>query len=46
MTYEEGLRLAKEQGIPFMETSAKTGVYIEDIFLKLSEEILRKIENR
>ena len=29
VTFEEGLRFAKEQGIAFIETSAKTGNNIE-----------------
>lgn len=44
VTFEEGLRFAKEQGIAFLETSAKTGNNVEEIFTVLTETILGKIE--
>ena len=36
VTFEEGLQFAKEQGIAFIETSAKTGNNIEKIFSMIS----------
>ncbi|XP_075310000.1 ras-related protein Rab-37 isoform X2 [Odontesthes bonariensis] len=36
---EEGERLAKEYGVPFMETSAKTGVNVELAFLAIAKEL-------
>ena len=44
MTYEEGLRFAKEQGVAFLESSAKTGTNVDEIFTVLTESILQKIE--
>lgn len=44
MEFEEGLRLGKEQGIAFLETSAKTGMNVEEIFSVLTESILVRIE--
>jgi len=41
---EEGENFAKEVGIPFMETSAKTAYNVEAAFTKTAEEILAKIE--
>lgn len=39
---EEGEKLAKELGIAFFETSAKTGQNIDDVFNHLSKEIKDK----
>ncbi|KAJ4931711.1 ras-related protein Rab-37-like isoform X1 [Gymnodraco acuticeps] len=36
---EDGERLAKEYGVPFMETSAKTGVNVELAFLAIAKEL-------
>ncbi|XP_038836665.1 ras-related protein Rab-37-like isoform X1 [Salvelinus namaycush] len=36
---EEGEKLAKEYGVPFMETSAKTGVNVELAFLAVAKEL-------
>ena len=44
MAFEEGLRFAKEHNIPFIETSAKTGTNVEEIFTILTETTLNKIE--
>lgn len=44
VSFEEGLRFAKEQGIAFLESSAKTGSNVEEIFTVLTESILLKIE--
>jgi small GTP-binding protein len=44
---EEGKEYAKKSGcIGFIETSAKTGVNVEDAFIAMGEEILKGIENR
>ncbi|XP_028843151.1 ras-related protein Rab-37 isoform X1 [Denticeps clupeoides] len=36
---EEGEKLAKEYGVPFMETSAKTGANVELAFLAIAKEL-------
>ncbi|XP_067472594.1 ras-related protein Rab-37-like isoform X3 [Thunnus thynnus] len=36
---EDGEKLAKEYGVPFMETSAKTGVNVELAFLAIAREL-------
>ncbi|KAG9350339.1 hypothetical protein JZ751_026693 [Albula glossodonta] len=36
---EEGEKLAREYGVPFMETSAKTGVNVELAFLAIAKEL-------
>jgi GTPase SAR1 family protein len=46
VTYEEGLRFAKDQGIAFLETSAKTGNNVSEIFTVITECILSKIEDQ
>ena len=43
VTFEEGLRLAKAQGIAFLETSAITGSNVNEIFDVITEGILGKI---
>ena len=40
---EQGEAIAKEKGIPFLETSAKTNINIEEAFLNISKRILNKI---
>ena len=37
-------RFAQENGLMFLETSAKTGHSVEEAFLKCSKNILAKIE--
>ncbi|XP_069809798.1 ras-related protein Rab-37 isoform X3 [Dendropsophus ebraccatus] len=39
---EDGESLAKEYGIPFMETSAKTGVNVELAFLAIAKELKQR----
>ena len=39
---EEGIDKANEYNIPFFETSCKEGININEAFMKLSEEILKK----
>jgi small GTP-binding protein len=45
VTFMEASRFAQENGIMFLETSAKTGESIEEAFLKCSKNILSKIES-
>ncbi|XP_051742152.1 ras-related protein Rab-37 isoform X2 [Ctenopharyngodon idella] len=39
ITHEEGEKLAKQYGVPFMETSAKTGVNVELAFHAIAREL-------
>ena len=41
---EEGQELADKYGILFYETSAKTGINVENIFFNSADEIARKID--
>ena len=45
VTYEEGSIYAEKNGMLFFETSAKTGKNIEEIFIKSSLEIAKKIDS-
>lgn len=44
VTYEEAAQFARENGLTFMETSAKTGDSVEDTFINTSKLILRSIQ--
>ena len=44
VTREEGEQLAKEHNIQYIETSAKTGLNVEEAFVSVSEKILEKID--
>jgi len=44
VTFLEASRFAQENGLMFLETSAKTGHAVEEAFLKCSKNILAKIE--
>jgi Ras-related protein Rab-8A len=44
VTYEEGASLAKELGVGFFETSAKTGHNIEQMFIYMAEEIKKRMD--
>jgi len=41
---ERGEALAKELGIPFIESSAKTGENVTEIFTIISREVMKKTE--
>jgi len=45
VTFLEASRFAQENGLMFLETSAKTGDSVEEAFLKCSKSILAKIES-
>ena len=42
---ELGKRFAEEKGIPFLETSAKTGSFVDTAFLMMAHEIKNKMMN-
>ena len=44
VTYEEGEDFAMKNGIIFQETSAKTGEFVDDIFIKSAKSIARNID--
>ena len=44
VSYEEGARFAKDNGLIFLEVSAKTAYQVEDAFKKNAETLLDKIE--
>jgi Ras-related protein Rab-2A len=43
VTYEEGAAFAKENGLIFLETSAKTSENVEEAFIKTAEKIYENI---
>ena len=43
VTTEEAKELADSLGIPFMETSAKTSVNVEESFFKMASEIKSRV---
>ncbi len=46
VTYEEGEELSKSFNVPFLETSAKSIVNVEETFKTMSKEIRAKMDNR
>lgn len=42
VSYEQGKELAKQYGIPFLETSAKDTVNIDELFLSITKNFLDK----
>ena len=44
MKKEEGEAFAREHGLVFMETSAKTAANVEEAFIDTAKEIYRKIQ--
>ena len=45
VSYDEGVDFAKQYGMLFLETSAKTGKNINEVFLNSCNEISKKIES-
>ena len=45
VTFEEGLALAKQNKMPFLESSAKKNLNIESIFTTLTTKIMERIES-
>jgi len=45
VTYLEASRLAQENDLLFLETSALTGEGVEDVFTKVAKQLLNKIED-
>lgn len=43
VSYEEGLELAKHYELPFLETSAKNSVNVEQSFITMSQEIKKNV---
>lgn len=46
VSYEEGEQFARENGLLFLEVSAKTALNVEDAFLKSASEILLTFDNK
>lgn len=44
VTYEEGEQFAKENGLIFLETSAKTAQNVEEAFINTAKKIYDKIQ--
>lgn len=44
VTYEEGAKFAKDNGLIFLEVSAKTAYQVEESFKKNAELLMDKIE--
>lgn len=43
VAYEEGLELAKQYDVPFLEVSAKNATNVEETFTKMASDIFQKI---
>ena len=43
VSFEEGAKFAQDNGLYFMEVSAKTAYQVEDAFKKNAENLLEKI---
>jgi Ras-related protein Rab-2A len=44
VTFEEGIKFAKENGLIFMEVSAKTAYQVDEAFKRNADLLLGKIE--
>mmetsp|Transcript_7345 Transcript_7345/g.10188 ORF Transcript_7345/g.10188 Transcript_7345/m.10188 type:complete len:211 (-) Transcript_7345:110-742(-) len=44
VTFEEGKKFAEENGLVFMETSAKTADHVEEAFLETAKKIYEKVK--
>jgi Ras family len=45
VSYEEGEQFAQENGLAFIETSAKTAANVEEAFISTADEIWQKIDS-
>lgn len=46
ISQEKGQAIAREHGIPFLETSAKANINIERAFMELAEAVLNKTPDK
>lgn len=46
VSYEEGEQFAKENGLMFLEVSAKTALNVEDAFLQSANQILNTLDSK
>ncbi|XP_063900221.1 ras-related protein Rab-14-like [Zophobas morio] len=45
VTYEEGKKFAEENGLLFLECSAKTGDHVDEAFVEVAQKIYQKIQD-
>lgn len=45
MSFDEGDALAREFKIPFYETSAMNDINVEDAFMRLAKDVLKRVES-
>lgn len=45
ISFEEGLELAKEYGIEFFECSAKSDININNLFTRISEQVVKRLSS-
>ena len=46
VSYDDGKKLADEFGFVFLETSAKTNLNIEDVFVEMSKTLIKQAHNK
>jgi len=46
VSFFEGEQFAKEHGLLFLETSAKTGSYVDDVFMQMTKIVHEKVKNK